>query len=60
MHEIDHNEFSHTIVKINEMKHKSNKVYAVITTNFLGRVTTKPYSFSSSEWAEITKKGRID
>jgi len=45
MHNVNHDEFNHKIVQINSVEYVGNQIKAVITTNHLGRITTKPYSF---------------
>lgn len=60
MHSIDHDEFNHKIIQINSVEYVDNQIKAVVTTNHLGRITTKPYSFSLDEWARVVESKRIE
>ena len=60
MHSIDHDEFTHKIIQINKVELIDGYIYATITTNYLGRITTKPYSFSLSEWGRVVESKRIE
>lgn len=60
MHNIDYSDFEHKVLKIHSVDCIGDHIHAVITTNFLGRVTTKPYSFRLDEWAEVVEKERVE
>ena len=60
MHDIDHDEFTHKIIQINKVELIDSRIHATITTSFLGRITTKPYSFTLDEWAQVVESKRIE
>lgn len=60
IHSVDHDEFTHKIISVNSVSLIDGYIHAIITTNFLGRITTKPYSFSLSEWGQIVESKRIE
>lgn len=58
MHE--KHDFTKRIIAVNRVEYEDHKIKAVVTTDHFGRVTTKPYTFSLEDWAEIVERGWIE
>lgn len=48
------------IIIVNKVEYENGMIKAIITTSQFNRVTTKPYEFNLTEWAEIIERGWIE